>query len=180
MRSEAVPDSTWSIRRFLDRLSSSECIPGGASAAALAGALGCSLGSMVGQILLRRPALKPGLQMKIKNILNKTEIQGKRLEGLIREDSLAFRQLVWAQQTHRGLKTARRRAVRSPLQIGRVSASALRTLRGLQPYTGPYLGSDLKVAKALLKGAFEAARVTASMNLLDKRHPRESEDRAFK
>ncbi len=167
MRSAAIPNSTWSIQRFLDRLSSSDPTPGGGSAAALAGALGCSLGNMVGQILLRRPSLKPGLRLKIKNILNKIETREKRLERLIREDSLAFQQLVLAHETHRGLKIARRRAVRSPVQIGRVSASALRTLRGLQPYTGPYLGSDLKAAKALLKGAFEAAHVTAKMNLKD-------------
>lgn len=168
--------SQWKIQRFLTELASARPTPGGGSAAALAGALGCSLGLMVGRILLGRKGLERGDRLNIKNILRKIEIHRNRLQRLIREDSAAFLQLVKAQRVGRGAKAAERRAVDSPVEIGRASAACLKALKALEPYTGPYLGSDLKAARALLRGASEAARVTAQMNLLDKRHPRVRED----
>ncbi len=161
-----MPDvsSSWSVQRFLGRLGSSDPTPGGGSAAALAGALGCALGTMVGRILLSRPKMTSAQRRTLRRDLGRLDALGRRLERLIAEDARAYRALVKAQRTGQGLLNARKKAMDCPAEIGRKAAKASQLLRNLSRQTGPYLGSDLKAGTALLRGASEAAQAMVEIN----------------
>ena len=161
-----VPDSTWPIRRFLDRLASAEPTPGGGSAAALAGALGCALGAMVSRILLSRSGVRTAEKRKLQEGLQRLEQARRRLEQCVRKDAAAYEQLVGAQRrggTH--LLRARKAAIECPLEICRETVRAMQWLKALSKKTGPYLGADLRGGQALLRGAFDSAMEMASINL---------------
>ena len=166
MRRSNLVSSDWPLRRFLDRLASSDPAPGGGSAAALAGALGCALGSMVGRILLSRSGMRSAEKRKLQQGLRELERIRASLSGLIRRDAAAYEQLVRAQR--RGgavLLRARQGAVECPLEICRQSARGMQVMKGFSKKTGPYLGSDLRGGQALLRGAFDSAREMALINL---------------
>lgn len=154
------------IKTFLDRLASANPAPGGGSAAALAGCLGCGLGSMVSRILLSRSGIRGAEKAKLRQGLQQLEKGRGRLAALIREDAVVYEKLVAAQR--RGgaaLRQARLAAIRCPLEICRQTVGAMKLLRGLLKKTGPYLGADVRAGQALLKGAFLSAVEMAAINL---------------
>ncbi len=160
------PDASWTVRRFLDRLASSDPAPGGGSAAALSGALGCALGGMVGRILLSRSKIRAAEKRKLQQGLRELERARGRLTDLICRDAQAYEQLVRAQR--RGgtpLLRARRAAIECPLEICRQAVQGMQVMKGFFKKTGPYLGSDLRGGQALLRGAFDSAREMALINL---------------
>ena len=161
-----TPDSSWPVRRFLDRLSSAGPTPGGGSAAALAGCLGCGLGSMVSKILLSRSGIRSAENKQLRRGLRELEEARARLSKLIRKDAEAYGKLVQAQRRGgRVLQRAKREAIECPLEICRETAQAMQPLRSLLKKTGPYLGSDVRAGQALLRGAFSSAWEMASINL---------------
>ena len=166
MRRSNLVSPDWPIRRFLNRLASSDPAPGGGSAAALAGALGCALGAMVARILLSRSGIRSAEKAKLRLALRKIERAGSRLSALIRRDALAYKQLVAAQQRRGGsLLRARKAAIDCPMEICRQSMAGRWLLRGLLKKTGPYLGSDVRAGLALLRGAFDSGMEMVLINL---------------
>ena len=160
------PDSSWPIRHFLNRLASSDPAPGGGSAAALAGALGCSLGAMVARILLSRSGIRSAEKAKLRLALRKVERAAGRLSALIKEDALVYKRLVAAQRRGGGpLLRARRAAIHCPMEICRQSVEGMQLLKELLKKTGPYLGSDVRAGLALLRGAFDSGMEMALINL---------------
>lgn len=161
-----MPDASWPVCRFLDRLASSDPAPGGGSAAALAGALGCGLGGMVTRILLSRSGIRGPEKTKLRQGLRELEKARTRLAALIREDAAVYEKLVAAQR--RGgivLQQARLAAIRCPLEICRQTSGAMKLLQSLLKKTGPYLGADVRAGQALLRGAFRSAAEMAAINL---------------
>ena len=159
-----LPDLDWSIGRFVSELASDRPVPGGGSAAALSGCLGCSLGGMVCRILLRRPKLRAQAKAKIRERLRKLDRLSSEMEKLIREDAAAYGRLVRAYRSRRGVALARAAAIRSPLKICRAAAESQAVLNGLRSSVGPWLVSDVDAGQALLRGAFEAAAATVEVN----------------
>lgn len=154
------------IKVFLNRLASSDPAPGGGSAAALAGALGCGLGGMVTRILLSRSGIRGPEKAKLRRGLRELEKGRARLAALIREDAAVYERLVAAQR--RGgtvLRKARLAAIRCPLEICRQTLSAMKLLQGLLKKTGPTLAADVRAGQALLRGAFRSAAEMAAVNL---------------
>ena len=160
-----VVSSHWTIRRFLSRLASSEPTPGGGSAAALSGALGCSLAGMVGRILLSRPRVAQASRLRLQRDVKTADRLAARFQGLIREDARAYCALLCAQRSGKGIVSARTRAIRTPILICETAVEATQLIRTILPLAGPYLGSDLKAGKALLRGAFESALPMALINI---------------
>ena len=157
--------SSWRIDRFVRRLASSEPAPGGGSAAALAGSLGVSLGAMVGRILLSRPKRSASAKSRFSADIRSLDQLSARFLKLIREDAEAYRALIVAQRSQRGVGQARKRAIQAPLDICITAEKGLKLVRGFLPSAGPYLGSDLKAARALLRGAFDSASLMVTINL---------------
>lgn len=153
-----------SIDSFLDRLGSSDPAPGGGSAAALAAALGASLGVMVGGILLSRPRISPAEKKRLKKCVAGLKEAERRLRVLLKEDARAYRALVDAQKSGRGLRAARRNALSCPMKICEEARRSIVLLRGIGKKTGPYLGSDVEAGVALLQGAHQAAAAMVEVN----------------
>ena len=156
--------SSWTIRRFVGRLASSEPTPGGGSAAALSGALGCSLAGMVGRILLSRPRRAKASRARLQRDVKTADRLAAEFQALIQEDAQAYCALLCAQKADRGIATARRRAIQTPIRICEAAVEATGLIRSITPLAGPYLGSDLRAGKALLRGAFESALTMALIN----------------
>jgi len=166
-----IPSSNWPLSRFVSRLASAEPIPGGGSAAALAGSLGCGLGRMVCRILLSRSRTLASAKVQIRRHLTELERCSRELEQLIAEDARVYQQLVRAFKSQRGIAGARRRATETPIRICEAAARGAEVMKDLSPLAGSVLSSDLKAGRALLKGAFGAAFVTAQINLQGKELP---------
>ena len=74
---------------FLESLASKEPVPGGGGAAALAGALGAALGSMVSNLMLGRKNCAE-IQGQVIILLEKTAVLSEALLALAEEDAKAF------------------------------------------------------------------------------------------
>ena len=77
------------IKEFLSELASSSPAPGGGRVAALSGALGASLSSMVCNLTIGKDKYN-NVQNEIKKVLNKSEHLCKKLTKLIDKDTEAF------------------------------------------------------------------------------------------
>ncbi len=161
----ASVSASWRIDKFVRRLGSTEPAPGGGSAAAVAGALGVALIVKVVKILLFRPRLLSSTKQRLKITLRILDKESARFLKLVREDAEAYKALVTAQRKGRGLLQAKVRATQAPIDICVMAVDALNFVKVVVPLAGPYLGSDLKAARVLLKGAFDAAFLMANINL---------------
>ena len=81
------------IKMFLDELSSSSPAPGGGSVAALSGALGAALSSMVCNLTKGKQGYE-STQDEIKEILQQSEELRKQLTELIDKDTEAFNKVM--------------------------------------------------------------------------------------
>ena len=77
------------IEQFLDQLASSTATPGGGSAAAIIGAMGAALVSMVCNLTIGKKKYAE-VEGEMKDVLAKTEALRKKLTGMIQDDVRAF------------------------------------------------------------------------------------------
>ena len=166
-----IPDNGWTIERFLERLSSDEPVPGGGSAAALAGSLGCALGAMACRITLKRRTLSTGGRAHLTRSLQELDQLVAKMERLIKDDARAYGSLVRAFKLQRRVGAARMAAIRAPVRICEAAADAHEIITGLEPFASTLLRSDLRAGRALLRGAFQAAEMTARINFVGKDVP---------
>jgi len=95
MVEEAGPLASLTIKNFLSELASSSPAPGGGSVAALAGALGTGLSSMVCNLTIGKEKYIE-VQDEIKDVLKKSEEVRKKLTELIDKDTNAFNEVIKA------------------------------------------------------------------------------------
>ena len=77
------------IEPFLDQLASSAATPGGGSAAAIIGAMGAALVSMVCNLTIGKKKYAD-VEGEMKDVLAKTEVLRKKLTAMIQDDVKAF------------------------------------------------------------------------------------------
>ena len=77
------------LHRYLDDLASAQSTPGGGSSAALSGAMGAALASMVCRITLGKEAYAH-VRQEIEELLGKTEYLRSRFQQLMQEDIEAY------------------------------------------------------------------------------------------
>jgi methenyltetrahydrofolate cyclohydrolase len=80
------------LRVYLDDLASAKATPGGGSAAALSGAMGAGLASMVARLTLGK-AEYAGVQQEIESLVQRTESLRERFQQLMQEDIDAYGRL---------------------------------------------------------------------------------------
>jgi len=153
------------LSEYLERLSLREPVPGGGSAAALAGAMGASLlvmsarysvGKGKGTVIERR------FSKIIENALYIRDI----LTGIITSDSAAYLRVVAAKGSGSpsALKEANRKAAKVPLQLIKSCRILLRSVPFLKKEVTKYLASDVVAAEILLNAAIRAAQSMVEAN----------------
>jgi formiminotetrahydrofolate cyclodeaminase len=107
------------IEPFLDQLASSAATPGGGSAAAIIGAMGAALVSMVCNLTIGKKKYAD-VEAEMKDVLGKTEALRKKLTGMIQDDVRAFDAVMGAYGMPKETdadKAARDKAIQSALKL---------------------------------------------------------------
>jgi formiminotetrahydrofolate cyclodeaminase len=164
-----------SLRELLDRLSSSDPVPGGGSAAALAGAMGASLVSMVAALTAGRAEYAEA-DDAAREIGEAASSLRDELIELAQRDSDAYQAVVTARRLPREtdeLRLARARAMSSaivqaaevPLRTARVARQALELAGRIAPIGNRNAVSDAGVAALLSAAAIRGAILNVRINL---------------
>lgn len=164
-----------SIKRYLDDLAAKKPAPGGGSAAALTGALGAALLSMVANFTLGKPKYKK-FEKDIKKTLKQSEKIRKKLLELVDLDVITYKKVAKTKNKSRTRNLMRdkalalyqkslKEATTVPLNITRYSLGALELCSILENKANKYLLSDVHVARELLCAAIRSAVVNVRINL---------------
>jgi len=158
------------IRNYLADLAARKPAPGGGSAAALAGATGCSLMSMVANYTIGN-AKYEDVSVRVSAILEKVESARRRLEELIDEDVEAYSTLSKAiKEFKKGsseLEDSFKEALQPPFEVCKIASECLRLCKDLAECGNKYLITDAAIAAILLEGAFFSAKFNVYINLKD-------------
>ena len=150
---------------YLDQLSRREPVPGGGSAAALAGAMGAGLISMVTNYSIGRKANTPAVDRRLKKILEQSEPIRLRLLELASLDSEAYLKVSAARTLDKkNQRQASKEARAVPQEVCKLCSKAVHLTPYLVDKGNPYLISDVEVALELLLSAFNGARVMVRIN----------------
>jgi formiminotetrahydrofolate cyclodeaminase len=163
---------TRSLTSYLDDLASAEPIPGGGSAAALAGAMAAALASMVARI-----ASKKNPHERMRRLLTESECLRRQLQELAGRDSEAYKQVVEAmrlpRQTERQsrlraqkLRAALASAGKVSREIAESSARVHTVACQLWTLVRGGLSADLAASLALAHAAAESSIAMAKTNAM--------------
>jgi len=107
------------IEPFLDQLASSAATPGGGSAAAIIGAMGAALVSMVCNLTIGKKKYAD-VELELKDVLAQTEALRKKLTSMIQDDVKAFDAVMGAYGMPKETdaeKAVRDKAIQSALKL---------------------------------------------------------------
>jgi formiminotetrahydrofolate cyclodeaminase len=128
-----------SVEQFLDDLAGGNPTPGGGSAAAIMGAMGAALVSMVCNVTIGKKGYE-GVEAEMRTILRESERVRGRLTAMVAEDIAAFDSIMAAyklpkisdeDKTRRAaaIQAGLRRATEAPLDCARVCAEVIALAR---------------------------------------------------
>ncbi len=163
------------ITQFLDELASNSPAPGGGSVAALAGAAGAALASMVCNLTTGKKKYAD-VQAEISSVVLETEKLRKELTLLIDKDTEAFNTVMAAfgmpkgteqEQSARGaaIQEATKSATLIPLQVMTVCRDALRYALVVAQKGNKNSASDAGVAALMLQAGCAGAALNVRINL---------------
>ena len=141
-----------SIRRYLDDLAAKTPAPGGGSAAALTGALGAALMSMVCNFTVGKEKYK-SQEEPVKAILSESEKSRMRLMELLDLDVQAYK------------SKDLQKSLDAPLEVCRIALGLARLCPQLAAIGNVNLISDTGCAYDCFEAAFISARRNVSINL---------------
>jgi formiminotetrahydrofolate cyclodeaminase len=164
-----------SFRELTTRLASREPIPGGGSAAALAGAMGAALVAMVAELSIGR-ADASDHQAQLHDLRDSAVARQSALLDLAEEDAAAYAAVVAARRMPKddeAARAARTRTLRTtmvaaaevPLRTAQVAVEVLDMARRIAPIGNPYAVSDAGVAAQLASAAVRGALLNVRINL---------------
>ncbi|HYI65366.1 MAG TPA: cyclodeaminase/cyclohydrolase family protein [Candidatus Limnocylindrales bacterium] len=170
---ERLPELT--VRNLVERLASSDPVPGGGSASALAGAMGAALVHMVVELTDGRAAAA-GHEETLTDIRTAAMAWQSELLDLAEMDASAYTAVVRARRMPRGselernardrqLGTAIHEATRVPLATARAASEVLELARRLAPIGNRNAVSDVGVAALLATAALRGAALNVEINL---------------
>jgi formiminotetrahydrofolate cyclodeaminase len=163
------------IKMFLDEVASSSPAPGGGSVAALAGALGAALTSMVCNLTKAKQGYEP-VQNEIAETLEKSEELRKDLTDLIDRDTDAFNEVIKAlqmpketeeqkEQRRNAMQTAFKQAAEVPLQTARKCVQILEVAHVAAEKGNKNSISDAAVSALMAQTGVQAAMLNVRINL---------------
>jgi formiminotetrahydrofolate cyclodeaminase len=160
---------------YSDALASGRPTPGGGSAAALVGALGAALNSMVANFTVGREKFA-AVEEEVRALLEESERLRGELERLTQADTEAYGRVAAAQKMPRGSdeeKAARGEAMQEALQaaaevpraVVKVCHRVLETAAEMVEKGNPNLITDVGVAAKFALAAMECAALNVEINL---------------
>lgn len=163
------------VSQFLDELASNSPAPGGGSVAALAGAVGAALTSMVCNLTIGKKKYDD-VQDEIKAVLEQTELLRKEMTRLIDQDTEAFNAVMAAFGLPKGteqeqatrsaaIQEATRVATLVPLSVMRLCEKALLHTRTVAQKGNKNSASDAGVAALMLQASCAGAALNIRINL---------------
>jgi methenyltetrahydrofolate cyclohydrolase len=167
--------SNLTVRELSERLASDAPIPGGGSAAALAGAMGAALLSMVVELTLGRPDAEQHEELLKEAGEAAVQRRGALLD-LAEEDAVAYAAVVAARRLPketeanrearaRALRTAMVEAARVPLRTAEVATEVLELVQAVAPIGNRNAISDAGVAALLAATSVRGALLNVRINL---------------
>ncbi|MDX6533647.1 MAG: methenyltetrahydrofolate cyclohydrolase [Gaiellales bacterium] len=163
------------VRSLVERLASSEPVPGGGSASALAGAMGAALVHMVVELSVDRPSAA-GHEEALSEIRTAADAWQSELLNLAELDAKAYAAVVVARRLPKEseperearavqLAAAIREATRVPLATAQAASEVLELARRLAPIGNRNAVSDVGVAALLAVTAVRGAALNVQINL---------------
>lgn len=160
---------------FLDQLASASPTPGGGSWAALSGALGVALTSMVCSLTVGKEKYQQFDGLNAQALADCTGLRQQFLEG-IQEDIEAFNQMGQVFQMDRATesdKLARKEAMQNalkictmpPIHLMQLSLEGLKITQNLVGNSNPTAVSDLGCAALALKSTLQGGYLNVCINL---------------
>lgn len=172
MEEKPLNTSVWA---FLDALASGAPTPGGGGAAALTGAMGAALISMVCHLTLGRKRYAD-VAGEMQNIRDRAEALRAELQQLAEDDVAVFTRLSAAYKLpriteadvasrHDAIQTALKRATEVPLRTARAAATILPLCPVVAEHGNQAAVSDVGVAVLLAQAAVRSALLNVDINL---------------
>ncbi len=163
------------LKGYSDALASGQPAPGGGSAAALVGALGAALNSMVANFTVGREKFA-AVEEEVQRLLSRSEELRWSLERLTQADTEAYGRVAAAQKMPRDTdeeKAARREAMQQALKAAaEVPREAVKAAHGVVTVAAdlvekgnPNLITDVGVAAKFAVAAMECAALNVEINL---------------
>ena len=163
------------IRNFLDELASNSPTPGGGSVAALAGALGAALISMVGNLTVGKKKYED-IEEDIKRIISSSEKLRYELSKLIEEDVKVFNNFMSTYKMPKETEDEKRlraekmqesliKAAKVPLKVAYKCLDILSLSKEVAEKGNINVVSDAGVAVLMAEAALESAILNVKINL---------------
>ena len=171
----AQPYAEWSIQDYLGKLASADPEPGGGSVAALVGALGAGLVTMVTALTLGKEKFA-GVQDEVAEIKEQAEKLRAELTGLITADAEAYGRVATAiklardtdpqkKERTRMMQVALKGAAEVPLKVAEAAVAVARLSLPAAEKGNPNAVSDAGVAVILADAAAQSAALNVKINL---------------
>jgi len=158
------------IRDYLDKLASSEPVPGGGSASALVGAVGAACLTKVVNFTIGKEKYK-SVEAEMQNFLKDLEAIRENFMKLCSEDAAAYQKLSsvfkMPKSSERAgkLEEALKEAMRVPLEICKNASRALKLCPAVREKGNKNLISDVDCAVSMLGCAYQSALLNVEINL---------------
>ena len=164
-----------SIQAYLDRLASGSPEPGGGSVAALVGALGAALVTMVTDLTLGKDKFA-AVQDEMAALRARAEAARRELEDLVTGDAEAYAAVAAAMklpkdteaekaERDRTLQAALRGAAQAPLRVAETALTVAQLSLPAAEMGNPHAVSDAGVAVILADAAAQSAALNVRINL---------------
>jgi len=164
------------VESYLNKLAGADPEPGGGSAAALVGALGAALVSMVTNLTLDKEKFA-AVQDDVAELKKKSETLRAELEELVTLDALAYREVAAAmkmpkdtderkEQRRQVMQVALKGAAEVPLKVAEAAVEVARLSLPAAEKGNPNAVSDAGVAVLLADAAAHSAALNARINLV--------------
>jgi formiminotetrahydrofolate cyclodeaminase len=164
------------LDKFIEDLASEKPVPGGGSVAALSGALGAALTTMVAKITLRKTDLDENFATELASIINSMQVAQERLMSMVEEDAEAYSSVLEAYKHPKDTaeeKTKRTKAIQAafkhaadvPMKVIEESLSILGQTAVVVEKGSVNCLTDGAVAVYMLGAAVSGAALNVKINL---------------
>lgn len=164
-----------SVERFLDELAGGSATPGGGSAAAIMGAMGAALVSMVCNLTIGKKGYE-NVEGEMRTLLEESEALRVRLAGMVAEDVAAFDSLMAAYRMPKAsddeksvrsaaIQRGLRLATEAPLDCARACAEAVRLTERAVEHGNLNAISDVGVGVIAAFAALRSAALNVQINV---------------